>query len=138
MSPLPTLVHIIVEGSTLSLSSPFDITKLQKIVLTSHWLAAFPSQCQWKRIFIALTTTMAMYLNLDLKGIERVIIHISVPENYGFDTIDYFYRSPFPTFTGARGAHKRHQGFIYSYHRVQNSYQLFPKPWIDINVGGVN
>ena len=27
-----------------------------------------------------------------------------------------------PNFTGARGAHKRHQGYIYSHHRVQNSY----------------
>ena len=39
---------------------------------------------------------------------------ISVPKNYGFDTIicDYFYRSPFttPNFTGATGAHKWHQG----------------------------
>ena len=36
-------------------------------------------------------------LNLDLNGIEGVIIHLSVPENYGFDTIisEYFYRSPF-------------------------------------------
>ena len=35
--------------------------------------------------------------NLDLNGIERVIIHLSVPENYGFDTIvsDYFYRSSY-------------------------------------------
>jgi hypothetical protein len=36
-------------------------------------------------------------LNLDLNGIERVIIQFSVPENYGFDTIitEYLYRSPF-------------------------------------------
>jgi hypothetical protein len=34
-------------------------------------------------------------LNLDLNSIERVIIHLSVPKNYGFDTIInyYFYRS---------------------------------------------
>ena len=61
-------------------------------------------------------------LNLDLNGIEGVIIHLSFPENYGFDIIvsDYFYRSSFPTpiFTGAIGAHKRHQGYINSYHRV--------------------
>ena len=34
---------------------------------------------------------------------------------------------PHPTFTGARGAHKWHQRYINSYHRVQNSYQLFKK-----------
>jgi hypothetical protein len=35
-------------------------------------------------------------LNLDLNGIERVIIHLSFPQNYGFDTIinDYLYRLP--------------------------------------------
>ena len=45
-------------------------------------------------------------LSLELNGIEGVIIHLSVPENYGFDTIisEYFYRSPF---MGARCAHKR-------------------------------
>ena len=42
---------------------------------------------------------------------------------------------PHPTFTGARGAPKRHQGYIYSYHWVENSYQLFRKPWIVTNVG---
>ena len=41
---------------------------------------------------------------------------------------------PLPTFTGTRGAHKRHHGYNYSYHRVQNSYQLFWKPWFDITV----
>ena len=41
--------------------------------------------------------------NLDLNGIERVIILLSVPENYAFDTIisEYFYRSSF--FMGAKG-----------------------------------
>jgi len=36
-------------------------------------------------------------LNLDLNVIEGVIIHLSVPQNFGFDTIisEYFYRSPF-------------------------------------------
>ena len=31
-------------------------------------------------------------------------------------------------FTGARGAPKWHQEYDYSYHRAQNSYQLFRKP----------
>ena len=35
--------------------------------------------------------------NLDLNGIERGIIQLIVPENYGFDTIvsEYFYKLPF-------------------------------------------
>ena len=42
---------------------------------------------------------MVMGTQLGLKLHERVIINLSVPENYGFDIIisDYFYRSPFPT-----------------------------------------
>jgi len=36
-------------------------------------------------------------LNLDLNGIESVIIQLSVPENYAFESIisEYLYRSPF-------------------------------------------
>ena len=61
MSPLQTLTHIIAKGSSFSISSPFDITKLQKKnVLMGHRLAAFRSQCQWTRIFISLITPMAM------------------------------------------------------------------------------
>ena len=57
MSSLPTLVHTIAKGSTFSISSPFDVTKLQKIVFMSHRQAAFRSR-QWTRIF--LTTPIAM------------------------------------------------------------------------------
>ena len=62
-----------------------------------------------------------------------MVSNISVPENYGFDTIicDFFYKGrpfPHPTFTGARGAHKWHHRYDYSLHRIQNSYQLFRKP----------
>ena len=38
---------------------------------------------------------------------------------------------PHPTFMDARGAHKQYHRYNYSYHRVQNSYQLFRKPWFD-------
>ena len=63
----------------------------------SHRLAAFRSQRQWTRIFISLITFLWRWgLNLDLNDIERVIIHLSVPNNYGFDTIisEYFYSLP--------------------------------------------
>ena len=64
-----------------------------------HRVAVLRSQCKWTRIFKSLTPLWRWGLNLDLKGIERVIIHLSVPENYNFDTIisDYFYRLPFTT-----------------------------------------
>ena len=42
MSHLPTLAHIIVKGSTFSISSPFDITKLQKNFLDVLSTGSFP------------------------------------------------------------------------------------------------
>ena len=100
-----------------------------KIVLMSHWLAAFGSQCH------PLQPLLWWGLNFALNGIRRVILY---PKNYSFDTIisDYFTGRPLPPFpfTGARGAHKRQQAYIYSYQRVQHSYQLFKKPWFDTPV----
>ena len=67
MSPLPTLAHIIAKGSTFSITCPFYITKLQKIVLMCYRLAAFGSQCRSTRIFISLTTPIAMGTQLCFK-----------------------------------------------------------------------
>ena len=47
-------------SNIFTISSPFDVIKLQKIVLMSHRLAAFHSQCQWTRIFLSFTNPMAM------------------------------------------------------------------------------
>ena len=52
MSPLTTLADIIAKCNIFSISSPFDVTKLQTIVFTSHRLAAFHSQCQYTCIFV--------------------------------------------------------------------------------------
>ena len=46
MLPLQTLADIFAKGNNFSIISPFDVTKLQKKVLTSHRLADFRSQCQ--------------------------------------------------------------------------------------------
>ena len=54
-------------GNNFSVSSLFDVTKLQEIVLMSHRLAALHSQCQWTRIFISITTPMAMGTQLGFK-----------------------------------------------------------------------
>ena len=97
----------------------------------SHRLAAFRLKCQWTRKLKPLPPLMRWRLNFALIGIERVILH---PKNYSTDTTisDYFTCRPLPPppFTGARGAHKRQQGYIYSYHQVQNSHQLFKKTMI--------
>ena len=98
MPLLPTLAHIVAKGSIFSISSPFDVTKLQKkMILMSHRLAAFHSQCQWTRIFLFLTNPLAMRTQLGFKRHRESRIHLSVPKNYGIDTIisEYFCRSPF-------------------------------------------
>jgi hypothetical protein len=95
MSPLSTLTHTIAKGSTFLISSPFDVTKIQKencLDVSSTGSFPFP---------MSMNTHIHIHHHpygdiLDLNGIERVIIHLSVPENYGFNTIicGYFYRSP--------------------------------------------
>jgi hypothetical protein len=63
-------------------------------------------------------------LNLDLNDTEGVITHLSVPENYDFDTIisEYFHRSPF--FMGARRAHNVCflQQYVLPIHEVSNAH----------------
>ena len=126
ISPLPAL-GVVIFWLVLS----FDITKLQKKCLNVLSTGIFPFPMSMDK-----HPLWRWGLNLDLNDFERVI-HLSVPENYSFESIigDYFYRHPFttPPFTGATGAHKRHQGNIYSYHRVQNSYQLFKTLWFNTN-----
>ena len=96
MSPLQTSSISLIRV-TFSISSPFDVTKLQKTVLTSNRLAAFRSQFNGHAYSYPLPPLWRWGLNLELNGIKKVIIHLSVPENYGFDTIisEYFYRLPF-------------------------------------------
>ena len=99
ISPLPTLSHTIDKVSTFSISSTFDVTKLQKKSwCLIDWQLSIP-KVSGHAYSYSLPPLWRCGLNLDLNGIERVIIHLGVPENYGFDTIirDYFYRSPFPT-----------------------------------------
>ena len=70
----------------------------KKHFFMSHRLAAFRSQCQWTNSY-HLPPLWRWELNLDLKGIEGVIINLILRENYSFDNFisDYFYRSPFTT-----------------------------------------
>jgi hypothetical protein len=63
----PSPISLLRVGNTFSISSPFDITKFQKIVCRPHRLAAFHSQCQWTRIFVSLTTPIAMEIQLRFK-----------------------------------------------------------------------
>ena len=58
----------IAKGSTFSISSLFDVTKLQKKnCLDISSTAAFRSQCQWTRIFISLTDPMMMRTQIGFK-----------------------------------------------------------------------
>ena len=60
MSSLPTspipLLRVVLFRSVLLLM----LQNYKKIVLMSHRLTAFCSQCQWTHIFISLTTSIAM------------------------------------------------------------------------------
>ena len=83
------LAHAIAKHITFSISSRFDVTKLQKKnVLMSHRLAVFIPNVNGKAYSYPIPPLWQWgSLNLDLNDIERVIIHLSVPENYGFDII---------------------------------------------------
>ena len=62
--PLPIpLLRVVLFWSVLLLM----LQNYKKIVLISHRLAAFHSQCRWTRIFISLTTPIAMGTQLCLK-----------------------------------------------------------------------
>ena len=93
MSPLSTLAHIIAKGSIFFDQLSFWYKKITKklswcvidwhlsILNVNGHAYSYPLPPLWR-----------WGLNLDLKGIERVIIRLSVPENSAFDTIisEYF------------------------------------------------
>ena len=78
----PSSISFLWVGNTFSISSPFDVTKSQKIALMSHRLRAFHSQCKWTPIFLFLTKPTAMRTQLRFKRHRGSRIHLSVPENY--------------------------------------------------------
>ena len=63
----PSSISLLRVGNTFSISSPLDVTKLQKIGLMPHRLAAFHCQCQWTHIFLSLTAPMTMGTQLGFK-----------------------------------------------------------------------
>ena len=79
-----------------------------------HRLAAFRSQRQWTCIFISLTTPTAMGTQLGFKRHRES--HYSSQCSRKLLSVHIFTGRPF--FMGARGAHKRHQKYDYSYQRV--------------------
>ena len=88
----PSSISLLRICNTFSISSPFDVTKLQKKIswCLIDWQVSIPNVS-------GHAYSYPLPLNLDLNEIERVIIHLRFPENYSFDTIisDYFYRLPF-------------------------------------------
>ena len=117
----PSPIALLRVGNTFSISFYFDATKYQKTVLMSHRQADFHSQFNGHAYSYHLLLLWRWRLNFDLNGIERVIIHLSVPKKTIVTTplsVNIFTGSP--SFMGARGAHKRLYGCNYSYLRVQN------------------
>ena len=75
--------------------------------------AVFRSQRQWACIFISLTTPMAMGTQLGFKRHRES--HYSTTVSTLLSVIIFTGRPlPPPSYTGDRGAHKWHQGYIYS------------------------
>ena len=123
----PSSISFLRVGNTFSISSPFDITKLRKIVLMPHWLAVFHSQCQWTRILLllllllllSLITPMAMGTqHLDLNSIESDSFQCSW-KLWFRHYYQWIFFTGRPSFMCARSSHKRHHGYNYSYHRLQ-------------------
>jgi hypothetical protein len=129
MSPLPTLAHAIAKGSTFSISSRFDVAKLQQngFDVSSTGSFWFP---------MSMDTHIHIPYHPYCNGDPTLPFFIPKTIVSTLLSMIIFTGCPLPPspFTGARGAHKWQQGYIYSYHRLQNSYQLFRKPCFDTNV----
>ena len=118
MSSLPTLAHTIVKGSIFRSVVLPRLQNYKKIVLLSHRLSAFRSQCQWTRIFISLTIPIGMGTQLGLKRLwESLFISVSPKTMVSAHISEYFDRSPF--LYGCM-MHKQH----HSYHWVKDLKNL--------------
>ena len=126
----PSSISLLRVGNTFAISSPLDVTKLQKIVLMSHRLGAFHSQCQWTCIFLSLTNPMVMRTQLGFKQHRESCYSSQCSRKLWFWHLSVNIFTGRPSFMGARGAHKLHHGHNYSYQRVQN----LKKSWFDTNV----
>ena len=92
MSPLSTLVHIVAKCILFrSLLLLMLINYKKKILI--DWQLSNPN-VNGHAYSHPLPPLWQWGLNLDLNGIEGVTIHLSVPKNYGFESIisDYFYK----------------------------------------------
>ena len=117
----PSSISLLRVGNTFSISFPFDVTITKKLSwCLTDWTLSI-SNVNGDAYSYPLPPLWWWGLNLDLNDIERVIIHLSVPKKTMVSTllsVNTF--TDCPSLMGARGAHKRHQGYNYSYHRVQN------------------
>ena len=91
----------------------------KKIVLMSYRQAVFRSQRQWKRMLLSLTNPMAMRTQLGFK-LHRESHSSHCAQKLWFQHLLVNNFTGRPSLMDARGAHKRHHGYYYSYHRVLN------------------
>ena len=116
MSPLPTLAPTMAKGNTFSISSPFDVTKVQKksLDVSTTGISTFPISMD-THIHIPYhpycdgDSTFAS--NVIQKSIVSTLLSMII-----------FSGRPLPptAYTDDIGTHKRHQGYINLYHPVQN------------------
>jgi len=118
--PFPlSSISLLILGNTFSISSPFDVTKLQKKLSWSHQLAAFHSQCQWTCIFLTLTNPMVMRTQFGFKRRRESRYSSQCSWKPWFRHLSVNIFTGHSSFMRARGTHKRHHVCYYSY-RVQN------------------
>ena len=86
MSPLPTLVHIVAKGILFQSVLLSMLLNYKKNCLDVSPTGSFPFPMSMHTHILILYHPYGNgdSLNLDLNGIEGVIIHLSVPENYVF------------------------------------------------------
>ena len=92
----------------------------KKIVLMSHRLAAFHSQCQWTHTCLSLTTPMAMETQLGFKRRHRVQNSKILIQHQCWSSI-IFTCHPFPTLAHIIGKRtfQRHRKCRYSSERPE-------------------
>ena len=116
MSPLPTLAHTIAKGSGFSISSFFDVIKLQQNCLDVSSTGSFPFPMSMS------THILIPYHPYSDGGLNLESLFIAVfPKTVVSTLLSVNVFIGRPSFIGARGARKRLHGCNYSYHRVQNS-----------------
>ena len=111
--PLWSVLHLILQKIFFAVSSTGSFQFPMSIATHIH--ISYPPCGDWNSTWILTASRESLLFSLLQKTIVSTLLSVII-----------FTGRPLPPpplpITGARDAHKRHQGYIYSYHRVENSY----------------